>query len=368
MKVAHYCSYLLEGETGSANSARGWCEALAREGVEVLCPIGQGERRLPAPEGASIVPVEHRLSGRFQSPVHLERVLGGIDVLVLHGGWVMGNIIAGRASARSGVPFLVTAHGVYNTWVLDRRRRYKSLWNRLFERRHLNRALGVHVFFPEERAGLARMNVASPLVVAPNGVPKLPPATWDGGSGGYLLWLGRYEVQTKGLDLLLQALALTPPPERPPLRLHGPDWRGGKSMVAKLVRDLGLDRWVTVGDPIYGDAKWKVIASAAGYVHPSRRDACPLSVTEAVSAGVPALVGDYPLGRFLASREGAVSAEPSAAGVAVSIERLLSSKGAEVAREGARVVRDHLSWDAVARSWLEQVDRLLETHRAPARG
>ena len=54
---------------------------------------------------------------------------------------------------------------------------------------------------------------------------------WDGGSGGYVLWLGRFDPEHKGLDLLLQALALLPSRERPTLRIHGPDWRGRKQKV-----------------------------------------------------------------------------------------------------------------------------------------
>ena len=61
-----------------------------------------------------------------------------------------------------------------------------------------------------------------------------------------------------------------PEPDRPTLRLHGLDHRGGKALVATLIRELGLDRWISVEEPVYGDEKRELLIRAAGSVYPSR--------------------------------------------------------------------------------------------------
>ncbi len=262
------------------------------------------------------------------------------------------------------MPYVVTTHGVYNPWVLERGAGLKRIWNLVLERRHLQKALALHLFFEEEQRGLRRLGVRAPIVVAPNGISTPVDARWDGGSGGYLLWLGRFDPEVKALDLLIRSLGHLPLEDRPALRLHGPDFRGGKASMAELVRDLGLERWVVIGDPIYGEEKWDAFSRAAAYVHPSRRDTSPMAVGEAVGAGVPTLVADYPLGRLLASEGAAVMCERSPGGIAAGITRVRSEEGAEVARIGSAMANGRLSWDAVARSWLEQVERLMEA-RSP---
>ena len=140
-------------------------------------------------------------------------------------------------------------------------------------------------------------------MILPNGITTSNDVRWDGGSGGYLLFLGRFDVRVKGLDILVRSLADIPEGERPTLRLHGPDHRGGKKEIDGLRRRLRLDRWISIGDPIYGRDKQDAIEKAAACTYPSRVDAWPIAVTEAVGAGVPTLVADYPLGRLLEPEE-----------------------------------------------------------------
>ena len=47
--------------------------------------------------------------------------------------------------------------------------------------------------------------------------------------GPDVLWLGRFDPTHKGLDLLVDAVRSLAPHERPRVRLHGPDRRGGKA-------------------------------------------------------------------------------------------------------------------------------------------
>jgi glycosyltransferase involved in cell wall biosynthesis len=359
LKVTQYYATALNGDFGTARSVRGWCEGLASAGANVRLVVDGDAIRLPPPKGVECVPMAHVLRGRRRIPAKLEPLTGQADVVILHGGWTVDNLVVGAWAARKGIPYVVTAHGVYNARVLGRRKvALKRAWNALLERRHLSRALAVHCFFREERDDLERLGVLPSMVVAPTGFAPPAGLKWKGG-GGYLLWLGRYDPECKGLDLLLEALHLLPANERPPLRLHGPDWHGKKRSVADLNVKLGLEEWVTVGEAIYGEEKSRLLEDATGFVYPSRWDACPTAILESASSGIPTLVTPYPLGNLLASRGGAVLAEATAESVAAGLKRILSSEAPEVGRKGAVVVRESLSWHVVARSWLEQVEALL---------
>ena len=338
---------------------RAWCEAMSRLGARVRALHDPAQARLAAPDGVAVENVAHRFDGRLRVPIRLRERVTSSEIFVVHGGWTMWNIAACREAAIAGARYVVTTHGVYNPWVIRNGAARKRVWTALLERRHLRRALAVHMFFDDELQGLRALDVDADTVTVPNGISAPRGVRWDGGSGGYLLWLGRFDVPGKGLDLLVRGVREIPHSARRVVRLHGPDVRGGKASLMGLARDLGVERWIDIRDPVFGAEKWDALGRAAAYVHPSRRDTAPMAVGEAVGAGVPTLVADYPLGRLLATERAAVLCDRTPRGIADGIARVLSEEGGALGAAGAELASGRLSWDSVARSWLEQVERLL---------
>jgi len=360
IRIVHYQSHLRGRESGTSNAARGWCEALAGQGVEVVGLFDDADVESPSPGGTKSVGLKHSLRGALRTPHGVAQHVIGADVVVIHGGWLLGNIAVGRVCLRARVPFVITTHGVYIREVLQRRALRKRLWSAGLERGHLARAAAVHVFFPEEQESLEHaMKMRVPTIVAPNGIAYSEGVAWNG-RGGYLLWLGRFDINTKGLDLLVRAIERVPASDRPQLRLHGPDWRGQKDRVRGLVSELGVEPWVAIGGPVYGKEKWRLISNASACAYPSRWDACSVSVAEAAAVGVPILVTRYPLGNFLAARDAAIQVDANALRIAEAIPRLLSSEAAEIGRNASIVARRDLSWDAVAASWVDQVAGIID--------
>jgi glycosyltransferase involved in cell wall biosynthesis len=291
-------------------------------------------------------------------PRNLGRVLGDVDLLVLHGAWSAHNVVASSAAVAARVPYLLEPRGAFDPHIMARRRLVKRAWW-LAERLVVARAIGVHLFFDEERVHLARLGCLGPFVVAPNGVDAPGKPTWDGGSGGFVLWYGRFDVEHKGVDLLVDGLALLPEERRPALRLHGPDRRGNRARVADRVGALHLADRVIVDEPVYGARKEELLATCLGFAYPSRWEGFGIAPAEAVARGVPLLATPYPFARYLGDRGGAVVVPADAAGLASGIDALLDADVAEIAAAGNRVIREDFRWEAVGRSWLNQVTALL---------
>jgi glycosyltransferase involved in cell wall biosynthesis len=362
----HYYPAALVGEFGTAIAVRGWCMALADAGARVTLLALPGDGRVAPPVGVQVQPLA-KSAWRLSTPRSLREHFRDADVLVLHGGWGAHNIRAAAQARRVGVPYVVTAHGVYDPNVFRRGRIWaKRAWWPVLERRHLERALAVHLFFDAERSHLTSRGIRR-FVVAPNGYRAPAGVTWDPDPEGALLWLGRFDPEVKGLDLLLNALRLLAPGERPRLRLVGVEWRGRKAAVSALVDDLELDKDVSVEPPLHGEAKWEALARARGFVYPSRWDGSSVAVAEAVSIGVPTLVTPFPLGRFIAEKGGAIARAPEPHALADGVRRLLEPDSASIGRRGAGVLREELAWDRVVGSWLRQVGALLANSGRPTR-
>lgn len=357
MRIVRYYPRAAVGDGGMTGAVRQWSRGMARAGAEMVIAFDGGYA--PQDELVEWVKVQHRGSGLLRVPVGLDAVLRRADLLVLHSGWTMHNVRAASVARSLGVPYVLEPRGAYDPHIVARRAARKRVWWTALERELVQRARAVHVFFEQERGHLQALGYRGPVVVAPNGARHPDGTRWDGGTGDYVLWLGRFDPEHKGLDLLLMALAAVPAGQRPRLRIHGPDWRGRKRRVQRLVADLRLQDWAAVGEPVHGRAKRELLVGASGFVYPSRWDACPNSVLEAVALGVPTLTTPYPLGRYLGSAGGALVAEATPRRLGEGLRALSSGEAAPVGRRGSEVVAEELTWDRVARSWLGQVEALL---------
>jgi glycosyltransferase involved in cell wall biosynthesis len=361
LRVLRYYPRAIDGDGGITASVWSSAEAMQGMGAEVTVaydgdPEGDPTR---ANGPVRLVPVAHRGPKRARVPVGLEPLLAAADVLVLHSAWTAHNLAAARAARRVGVPYVLEPRGAYDPHIVRRHRAVKAAWWRLGEAEMVRHSAAVHMFFPSESSHLERLGYHGPRITVPNGVRVPPRYAWDGGSGGYLLWLGRFDPEHKGLDILLRALARLPKDDRPMVRLHGPEWRGRKRIVTELVSQLGLDAGVHVGGPLYGEAKFAAMCAARAFVYPSRWEAFGNAVAEAAAVGTPVLTTRYPLGEYLEEREAGIACRAEEESLAEGVRSVLADDSARLGARARHIARHEFQWDATARRWLDQVGELL---------
>jgi glycosyltransferase involved in cell wall biosynthesis len=359
MRVVHYYPRALVGDGGMTGAVRRLSNALHRAGAEAVIVYDEGPE--PPQEGPiRWVPVRHvGLGQRLPNRTALADAIAGADLVVLNSAWAPHNAVAGRVARRMAVPYVVAPRGAYEEAIFRRRRAVKAAWWAAVEGPLVHRARAMHLFFETERHVVDRLGFRGGVIVAPNGVEPPPGFEWDGGSGGYVLWMGRYDPQHKGIDLLVRAIDHLPAAQRPQLQLRGPDYKGGKTRVLHLVRELALEPWITVGSAVYGDEKWETLSRATGFIYPSRWEGFGNSVAEAASIGVPPICTPYYLGRFLAARDGALLAGATAAGLAEAIMQLGTPRAASIGRNAREIVEQEIAWDQVGKTWLAQAEALV---------
>ena len=361
MRIVHYYPRALIGDGGMTGAVRHLSVALSEAGADAVIAYDEGPQP-PSDGRVRWAPVRHigPSRERLPLPAQLEPALRGADLVVLNSAWAAHNVVAGRVARKLGVAYVLAPRGAYEEQIFNRRRPVKRLWWAALEGPLVRRARAMHLFFDAERHIPERLGFTGGVIVAPNGVEAPHDIEWDGGSGGYVLWMGRFDAEHKGIDLLVRAVASLPVAARPQLRLHGPDSRnGGKLAIRELVRELGLDPWVSVRDAVYGREKWETLAAALGFAYPSRWEGFGNSVAEAASIGVPVVVTPYYLGRFLAERDAAILVEASTHGVAVGLQAVAGPGARAIGRNGRRVVEEHITWERVGAAWLTQARDLV---------
>jgi len=303
-----------------------------------------------------VIPLKHTAAGPIRVPRQLGAVLTPRDVLVLHSTYIPGNVGAAWSARRSGVPYIVMPHGGYNAQARTRRHGRKRLWLPV-ERAYLERALAVHVFFENETRDAAEVAPNARWLIAPTGF-DMPHTRWDGGTGGYLAWLGRYDIRTKGLDLLVHAMGKLETPDRRPLRLHGRRSEDRPEDVAKIAQASGLADVVTVGGEIDEHEKVDFLRRAVAYVHPSRWESHSLGLVEALAYGIPSVVSQFcVIAPELRAADAAVIVEPTPDGIARGMSIVLRS-AREYSDRGIHFVQTSLAWKAIINHYLQQIERL----------
>jgi glycosyltransferase involved in cell wall biosynthesis len=364
MRFVHYYPQAM-GDSGVTVALWGWASALSAAGFEVLVLHGDGPTG-QRPTVETFVtgrggPVEHRRiahrgRGRLlRHPVGLARHLRDGDVLVLHEGWVTSNIVAAERAARAGFPYILVPHGVYEpSW-----RRYlrpPHAIREAVERRVIERAAAVQLFFHSEAPSIMALAPAAKIVVAPTGT-TIPADEWQGG-GGYLAWVGRFDPTHKGLDVLLEAMSQIPADRRPTVVLRGYDYRGGLARLRRLLeRRPELDRSVVIGGPISGDEKRQFLLKADGYILPSRWESHSVALLEVLSLGIPSIVSDaLHIAPILLRYDAAVLATPETSSLAQALTGF--EKAVAVGPRGRALVAAEFSWPRVVADLIDQLETL----------
>jgi glycosyltransferase involved in cell wall biosynthesis len=182
---------------------------------------------------------------------------------------------------------------------------------------------------------------------------------------GYLLYFGRLDVIQKGLDTLLQAVALLAE-KRPEveLRIAG----RGKDMerVRSMADELRIAGNVRLLGPVDEAERQRLFAGAAVQLMPSRFEGFGMVAAEAMAAGVPlvaAAAGSLP--EVVDAPRGGVLVPPgNARALADAVDRLLADAAArEALSVSARASAERFRWEKVAEDHFSFLERLAATGR-----
>ena len=145
------------------------------------------------------------------------------------------------------------------------------------------------VLTDQMRGLIQERNPNANLKVIPNGVEDAL-FNAEGKFGDYILYLGRVDVQQKGVDLLLCSYAKIPESKRLPLCLVGHCFQ--EREVMSLINSLGLHQWVTVRPRVSGLDKIKLISQSRFVCVPSREETFGMVITEACACGKAVVLFD----------------------------------------------------------------------------
>jgi glycosyltransferase involved in cell wall biosynthesis len=210
-----------------------------------------------------------------------------MDILHLHGLWMLPNIIPGLFAIKRRVPIIISPHGMLGRDALQFSSRKKQIMLTLGQQKVLSSAKCFRATALSEVEEIRAFGLRQPIALLPNGISP-PEGVWQKTSEKYLLSLGRVHPK-KGLVNLIKAWAKQADafPDWT-LRIVGPDEVNHKEELRQLIAKMAVLR-VTIEDPVFGDDKWSLMAAAELFVLPTLNENFANTVAESLIVGVPVI-------------------------------------------------------------------------------
>lgn len=351
---------------GPIRSVHGLAAALARRGhdVHVYTTSLDGDADLNVPldepvalDGVSVryfrVAALRRLCWAPAFGRRLRESIAEFDVVHIHGIYLWPLLVAARAAARAGVPYVVAPRGMLVRDLISRKSRWmKTAWIQLFERTTVARAAAVHVTAELEGQELRALRMpARRIACIPNGVEwpreheSLEAGPYRDLPQKYVLFLSRINWK-KGLDRLITAWQSIPDV---PLVIAGNDDEGYQPKLLELAQKAGVaDRVIFLG-PVSDAHKWALYERAQAFVLPSYSENFGNVVAEAMAMACPVvLTNEVGIAPLVEAAGAGVVTDGAPAKLAETIRRLLvDPRRQEIGRRGAEAARSQLSWSGV---------------------
>ena len=104
----------------------------------------------------------------------LKEESAGADIIHAHGLWLYPGVLACRRAHASGIPRIVSVHGMLEPWAYRHRAWKKRIAWRLFEHRNLRQAACLHATSEKEAANIRALGLTNPIAVIPLGIDPAP--------------------------------------------------------------------------------------------------------------------------------------------------------------------------------------------------
>jgi glycosyltransferase involved in cell wall biosynthesis len=201
----------------------------------------------------------------------------------------------------------------------------------------------------------------------PNGVAQ-PKPVMKAAPERYILYIGRIEVNQKGLDLLVAAYASLGLSSDVKLIIAGTGVAQEEKKLRGLIRASNLADRIKLVGRVEGRRKWRLIQQSCLVVIPSRLETFGIVALEAMASSKPVACFDIP-GLAWMPTSFAVKAQPfNSRALGESMQRILSDE--ELASRMAASAQQaslRYSWDKITEQYLDVIEHILQTEGAPTK-
>lgn len=263
------------------------------------------------------------------------------------------------------IPYVIVPHGELTREAQKKKWIKKKAANILLFNRFINGAVAVQNLSARE---MEQTRFGRKRFIGTNGISIPEGQKQDFSQDGVkFLYIGRLEIQIKGLDLMLDAVKSREQIMREKnctLDIYGPDYQGRYAAVQNLIAERNIGDIVTLHPAITGEEKIRAVFDHDVFVQTSRTEGMPLGILEAMSYGLPCLITEgTTLAPFINENNAGWGCSTDADEIGAAIEQAInqSSSLAEKGNNARQAVFKSFSWNVISEQSFEQYRQLIKT-------
>jgi glycosyltransferase involved in cell wall biosynthesis len=364
MVILHVSPIVMTAANGPRFSVPGLTGALNRiEGVSAAILNTAPEEKLDASE---IESYDFPFFSRYGRISNLPEPFNRPDLVVFHGIYKPRYLPLWWEIRSIGIPYVITPRVSLTRKAQDQRRWKKSLANLLVMNNFIHRAVAIHYLTRHEKEESLQFDCNN--FVVGNGISIHESQELAGRNGKRMIYIGRYDIHHKGLDVLMLAIGHIKGEmlERGlSVDFYG-SWDNERKLLQQQCEVNGLEEVLTIHGPVFGKMKEDVLVQADLFIATSRFEGHPMAVLEAMAYSLPVIATP---GTSIAEE-----IEDSGSGWAVELDfrdigeailEALSDKE-ELARRGAKakkLIKEQYTWERIASDTLAQYEDLVKGSR-----
>lgn len=289
------------------------------------------------------------------------------DLVIFHEAYRFIYLVISLILRKNKIPYIIIPHGELSNEAQEKKKLKKQVANLFLFNRFINGAIAVQCLSDREKNST---QFGKRKIVCTNGV-KLPIVLKKNYSSDSikLIYIGRLEVMIKGLDLLLDAIAVNSEfmrKHKVSLNIFGPDCKGRFAKVKRMIEDKNILDLVFLNHEIIGKEKENALLNADVFIQTSRSEGMPLGIIEAMSYGLPCIITEgTTLGDITERYDAGWVCETNLKKLSECIVRCINQKElfSKKGQNARMLIEQNFTWDKVAKETLGKYQRLLEDNK-----
>lgn len=370
MKILMCLPYFPAPNTGTGNAVYGLTKGLQTAGASIIV-LAEGNNSAEISEYKEVsylVFRKNKFLSEFTPSKYLRQYIKNNNtpntLVILNGIYVPYMFFLSSLLYKLGIPFIHVPHSVYSDTSFIKSRYKKKIYFNFFEKRLIKRALAVQMFSEIQLEQLSKLVTFKNTVCLPNGVDfdlldtEFKPAIPKLNNKIKIIFLGRKQVFTKGLDLLIQAFSKLSNPSLE-LIIQGTDI-GETDTLLTLINELDVKN-IHLLDNFEGNVV-SYLKDFDMLILPSRYEAFGMIVAESMLAKIPVLVSrEAGSAHHVDKANAGLVFEPTVDGILSSLHEMMDGiqNWKMMGENGYLYVDKYLRWERIGERAFNEYSVLL---------
>ncbi|WP_282071182.1 glycosyltransferase [Polaribacter atrinae] len=211
-----------------------------------------------------------------------------IDCIHIHGTWMFPQFIASKYAIKNNIPFIITAHGMFEPWLWEQGKFKKKFYFNFFTKKYFSKATVVHSITGEETKNLKKLFINGNIEEIPNLIKEQKEdLNLIDKKEKYILYIGRLD-EKKGIDLLIKSF-IKINPKNVKLKIAG-EFNVYKNNLEKIIESSNIDsNNIEFLGFVEAEAKHKLIKNAFVLAAPSHSEVIGMVNLEAAILKTPVI-------------------------------------------------------------------------------